>query len=77
LKRLNHNKVTAILKPHNRRFRQNSHLLAAIQFNAMSFKLQIVITMTINTCEPQSALHKQEIWSPQCFILSVMMHVMY
>jgi len=47
---------------------QNLHLLAAIQFNGMSFWLQIVITMPIDNCDSQSARHRQEIYSPQWLI---------
>jgi len=32
--------------------------------------------MTINCCDSQSALHRQEIYSHQWVILCVMMHVM-
>jgi len=42
----------------------------------MSFYLQTAITMTINNCDSQSALHRQETYLPQWwFILTVMMHV--
>jgi len=37
LKTFKHIKIIAISEPHNGRFRQNSHLLVAIQFNARSF----------------------------------------
>jgi len=43
----------------------------------MSFQLEIVITMTINNCDSQSALHMQDISPPQWFILCLMVHVMY
>jgi len=32
---------------------------------------------TVNNCDSQSALHRQEIYSPQWLILCVMMHDMY
>jgi len=37
----------------------------------------MVIKMTINNCDSQSPLHKQEIYSSQWLILCVMMHVTY
>jgi len=33
--------------------------------------------MTINNCDSQNALQRQEIYPPQWLILCVMMHVMY
>jgi len=33
--------------------------------------------MTINNCEGHTALHRQDIYSPQWRILCVMMHVTY
>jgi len=54
----------------------NSHLFIAIQFIGMSFYLQIA-----SRCNEQlwltSALHRQEIYSPQWLILCVMVHVLY
>jgi len=39
-----HHKIIPLFISHNGRFGQNSHMLAEIQFHAMSFLLQIVIT---------------------------------
>jgi len=50
--------------------------MVPIQFNANEF-LQIIIMMIINNCDSQSALHMQEIYSPQWLISCVMMHVMH
>jgi len=33
--------------------------------------------MTINNCDSQSALHRQEIYSPEWFVSCAMMHVLY
>jgi len=41
-------------------------------FNGMSFYLQIVIRMTVNNCDSQSALHMQEIYSHEWSVLCVM-----
>jgi len=43
----------------------------------MSFKLQIIMTMTIHNYYSQSTLHRQEFCLPQLLVLCVMMHVMY
>jgi len=43
----------------------------------MNFQLQIAITIPVNNCDSQSYFHRQKIYSPQWFILSVLMHVMY
>jgi len=51
-------------------------VLAAILIDGMNFYNSNVIMMTINNCDSQSALHRQEIYSPQWLILCAMMHVM-
>jgi len=37
----------------------------------------MVITMTVNNCDSQSALHRQEIYPLPWIVLCVMMHVKY
>jgi len=69
--------MTEMSQRKKNRFRQNSHLLAAIQFNGTSFYLQVVITMTISNCDSQSALYKHNIYSTQWLILHVIVHVMH
>jgi len=51
----------------------NSHLFTPIQFIGMSFWLQIASRRQWT----RSALHRQDIYSPQWLILCVMVHVLY
>jgi len=71
-----HIKIIVICNIHDGQFRQNSHLLAAIHFNGMSFQLQIIITIMINTWLNALCTGKKSIQlSTQWVILCVMMHV--
>jgi len=71
-----HIKIIVICNIHDGQFRQNSHLLAAIHFNGMSFQLQIIITIMINTWLNALCTGKKSIQlSTQWVIICVMMHV--